>query len=204
MWLNWHTLYEVLEGEKSHIKHLRVFGCGAYVHIPQAVWKDRLCLKSELMTYTSIAPRDHGNIFMCSPENVVFTSAHADFNENLFPWYLANKKQDQIPSRSAKTSLLNSDGPSDDNKDIYHYTPYPSPIGNMKMIKADLMTISVCIQLRKCQICCSQFNEKEHYQIGENTLLPRCNPLQVQTVPCQPGNIYGEQRHPIDQLNMER
>jgi len=163
MRLNWHTPYKVLEGEKPCIKHLWVFGCGAYVHIPQAVWKDKLCPKSELITYISIAPRDHGNIFMCSPENVIFTSAHADFNKNLFPWCLANKKQDQIPSRPAKTSLINSDGPSDDNKDIYHHTPYPSPIGNMKMIKADLMTISVCIQLHKCQICCSRFNEKEHY-----------------------------------------
>ena len=43
----------------------------------------------------------------------------------------------------------------------------------MKRIKADLMMISVCIQLRKCQICCSQFNKKEHYQIGENTLSDR-------------------------------
>jgi len=92
MWLNWYTPYEILEEEKPCIEHLQVFGCGAYVHIPQAVWKDKLCPKSELMIYIGIVPRDHGNIFMRLPENVVFTSAHADFNENLFPWCPANKK----------------------------------------------------------------------------------------------------------------
>ena len=40
--------------------------------------------------------------------------------------------------------------------------------------------------------------------MGENTLPPRRNPPRVRTVPRQPGNIYGEQRHPIDQLNMGR
>ena len=37
------------------------------------------------MMYIGIVPGDHGNIFMCLPENVVFASAYADFNENLFP-----------------------------------------------------------------------------------------------------------------------
>jgi len=205
MRLNWRTPYEVLEGEKPCIEHLRVFGCGAYVHIPQAVQKDKLCPKSKLMTYIGIAPGDHGNIFMCSLENVVFTSAHADFNENLFPRCPANKKQDQIPSRPAKTPLLNPDGPSDDDEDTYHHTPYPSP--NRKHEKdqgrpdddqcphttAQVPDLPPSIQ-----------DGEERYQMGENTLPPRRNPPQVRTVPRQPGNIYGEQRHPIDQLNMGR
>jgi len=29
--------------------------------------------------------------------------------------------------RPAKTPLLNLDSPSNDDKDVYHHTPYPSP-----------------------------------------------------------------------------
>jgi len=54
MWLNWRTFYKVLEEEKPHIEHLWVFGYGVYVYIPQAVRKDKLCPKSELITYIGI------------------------------------------------------------------------------------------------------------------------------------------------------
>jgi len=79
------------------------------------------------MMYIGIAPRDHRNIFMHLPENMIFTSVHVNFNKNLFLQCPTNKKQDQIPLRPAKTPLLNLDGPSDDDEDVYHYTPYSSP-----------------------------------------------------------------------------
>ena len=79
------------------------------------------------MMYIGIVPGDHGNIFMCLPENMVFTSVHVNFNKNLFLQCPTNKKQDQIPSRPAKTPLLNLDSPSDNDEDVYHYTLYSSP-----------------------------------------------------------------------------
>jgi len=40
--------------------------------------------KSELMIYIGIVLEGHRNIFICSPKNVVFTAAHAEFIENYF------------------------------------------------------------------------------------------------------------------------
>jgi hypothetical protein len=35
--LDWHTPYELIYGEIPDVRHLRIFGCGAYVHIPPEV-----------------------------------------------------------------------------------------------------------------------------------------------------------------------
>ena len=75
--LDWKTPYELLYGEQPRVDHLRVFGCGAYVHIPPETRKNKLAPKSELMIYLGVAPGGHGNIFMRLPNNVVFTSAPA-------------------------------------------------------------------------------------------------------------------------------
>jgi hypothetical protein len=83
--LKWLTPHEQLKGEVPSIEHLQVFGCGAYVHIPANIRKNKLAPKSELMTYIGVAPDGHGNRFMRSPNNVVFTSSHAIFEETLFP-----------------------------------------------------------------------------------------------------------------------
>jgi hypothetical protein len=33
--LKWDTPYTLLNGEVPDVSHLKVFGCGAYVHIPK-------------------------------------------------------------------------------------------------------------------------------------------------------------------------
>ena len=83
--LKWQTPFEAVKGEVPRIDHLRVFGCGAYVHIPANIRKNKLAPKSETMVYLGIAPGGHGNRFMRAPNNVVFTSAHAIFEEAYFP-----------------------------------------------------------------------------------------------------------------------
>ncbi|KAI0055088.1 hypothetical protein BV25DRAFT_1932262, partial [Artomyces pyxidatus] len=75
------TPFETLTGQQPRIDHLRVFGCGAYVHLPPAVCQNKLAPKSELMTYLGVVPGGHGN----PPNNAVFTLAHALFDENMFP-----------------------------------------------------------------------------------------------------------------------
>ena len=49
--LDWQTPYYVLNYEIPDISHLRVFGCGAYVHILEAHQINKLSSRSELMIY---------------------------------------------------------------------------------------------------------------------------------------------------------
>ncbi|KAI0357253.1 hypothetical protein OH77DRAFT_1384308, partial [Trametes cingulata] len=61
------------------------------------------------MTYIGIPPGGMGFRFMRAPNNVIFTAAHALFDENMFPKCSANKRQ--------RTSRVNepADEPSNDN-----------------------------------------------------------------------------------------
>src|SRR5882757_6180024 len=81
---NWRTPYELLYGERPSIAHLRVFGCGAYVFLPAEVRANKLTPKSEMMTYLGNAPGANGFVFMRSPNNILFYSMHAVFDEAMF------------------------------------------------------------------------------------------------------------------------
>ena len=83
--LNWRTPHELLKGEKPLVSHLKVFRCGAYGHFPDETWKGKLQPKSQLMIYLGVSAGSECNyLFMC-PNNTLHTSAHAIFNEHLFP-----------------------------------------------------------------------------------------------------------------------
>ncbi|PIL22579.1 hypothetical protein GSI_15268 [Ganoderma sinense ZZ0214-1] len=73
--LEWRTPYELLNGTKPDISHLRVFGCGAYVFLPPEVRKNKLSPKSELMIYLGVGAGNHNHKFMRLPNNVIFTAA---------------------------------------------------------------------------------------------------------------------------------
>ncbi len=121
--LNWLTPYEKLHGEAPTINHLRVFGCGTYVHIPPETWKNKLAPKSELMIYLGVAPGDHGNIFMCLPNNVLYTSAHALFDESMCP-----KCADRNKRLLTHLPDVNPDAPlGSDDEEEPHYAPQKSP-----------------------------------------------------------------------------
>jgi hypothetical protein len=66
------------------VEHLQVFGCATYVFIPAEVCENKLAPKSELMTYLGNHPRGKGWIFMCGPNNVIFSAAQATFDESLY------------------------------------------------------------------------------------------------------------------------
>jgi hypothetical protein len=79
------TPFKRLHRTKPDVAHLRVFGCGAYVFLPEDVQSNNLSPRSELMTFIGIVEGTKGYIFMRSPNNVVFTAIQALFDEKLFP-----------------------------------------------------------------------------------------------------------------------
>ena len=83
---NWQTPFEVLHGSQPDIAHLCIFGCAAYVDLPEDVQANKMAPKSELMVYIGVTPGNGSNfLFMRSPNNVLFISTHALFNEAHFP-----------------------------------------------------------------------------------------------------------------------
>ena len=79
------TPFERLQRTKPDVAHLRVFGCGAYVFLPEDIRTNTLSPISELMTFISYSDGTKGYIFMRSPNNVVFTAIQALFDETLYP-----------------------------------------------------------------------------------------------------------------------
>ena len=79
------TPFERLQHTKPDVAHLQVFGCGAYVFLPEDVQSNNLSPRSELMTFIGLSEGTKGYIFMRSPNNIVFTAIQALFDETLFP-----------------------------------------------------------------------------------------------------------------------
>jgi len=76
---------EWLSKVRPSIDHLRVLGCGAYVFIPTEIGENKLAPKAELMTFLGNHSGGKGYIFMRRPNNVIFSAAHATFDESMFP-----------------------------------------------------------------------------------------------------------------------
>jgi len=83
--LHWRTPSEILTNIRPSVDHLRVLGCAAYVFIPAEVQTNKLAPKSELMVYLGTHSGGKGWIFMRGPNNVIFSAAHALFDESMFP-----------------------------------------------------------------------------------------------------------------------
>jgi hypothetical protein len=82
--LDWQTPYELINNEVPDISHLRVFGCGAYVHLPPDTHKDKLSPKSELMVYLGRPSGIKADMFMRKSNHLLY-SDKALFDELLFP-----------------------------------------------------------------------------------------------------------------------
>jgi hypothetical protein len=79
------TPFERLHHTKPDVAHLRVFGCGAHIFLPEDVRSNNLSPRSELMTFIVIVEETKGYISMRSPNNVVFIAIQALFEQILFP-----------------------------------------------------------------------------------------------------------------------
>ena len=83
--LDYKTPFEKLRAVKPSVAHFCVFGCGAYVFLPEEVRVNKLAPKSELMTFIGYADGIKGYLWMRSPNNIVFTTVKALFDETMFP-----------------------------------------------------------------------------------------------------------------------
>src|ERR1700746_3210313 len=84
MRLKWRTPFEAMTAQKPDISHLRVFGCGAYVHLHPDVCKDKLTPKAELMIHLGEAEGQKGWRFMHSG-NRIFFGTMVLFDEYFYP-----------------------------------------------------------------------------------------------------------------------
>ena len=94
--LKWKTPQEIFTGDKPKISHLHVFGCGAYVYLPNEVRANKLSPHSELMIF--IGYENNGYRFMChTQENIIFYSTQVIFDEEHFPKCLNSHSREKRP-----------------------------------------------------------------------------------------------------------
>jgi hypothetical protein len=114
------TLFERLHRTKPDVAHLRVFGCGAYVFLPEDMQSNNLSPRSELMIFIGIVEGTKGYIFMRSPNNVVFTAIQALFDETLFPKCLTMCRLGYTPVGLPPDDLQDEhNGPPDNENEDY-------------------------------------------------------------------------------------
>jgi hypothetical protein len=81
-WHDWKTPYKIIYKEKPLVKHLHVFGSGAYIFVPEEDCKKKLQPKAKLMTYIGWGPSGHR--FMNEDGGKRHVS-NAKWDEYLFP-----------------------------------------------------------------------------------------------------------------------
>ena len=132
--LKWRTPYELLYNEVPSIGHLRVFGCGAYVHLPDDVRKDKLSPKSELMIFLGYPDGLKGYLFMQLPNNTLFKGTTAIFDEEMMPKCNKIVKRrftpvgDKLPSK--EDPLIPPEADDDDDFPPHRRSPSPDQRDN--------------------------------------------------------------------------
>ena len=109
------------------MNHIRAFSCRAYVYLPKGTHKNKMSLKSELMIYLGIVSGENRNLFICLLGNIVFISAHTDFDEKSFPCCKDTKQQNWILPDPKQSPLSQSLSELDDDDNLPHYLPPKSP-----------------------------------------------------------------------------
>jgi len=83
--LKWQTPYKTLRSDKSDVSHLCVFGCGAYIFLPEDIRANKLSPKSETMVYLRQPAGYKGFCFYHITAGCIFIGATAIFDETFFP-----------------------------------------------------------------------------------------------------------------------
>jgi len=117
--LKWLTPFEALRNKKPDVSHLCIFGCGAYVFLPEDVRANKLSPKSETMVYLGQPAGYKGFCFYRITNGHIFIGATTVFNKTYFPRCPDGKQRhftelgDEPPTENRY--LDNSIDQSDDN-----------------------------------------------------------------------------------------
>ena len=130
-----------------------MFSCRAYVYLLQGIYRDKMFPKLELIIYLGIISGGHGNLFMHLLGNIVFTSAHVEFNEKLFPCCKATIKQRLLNPNIQLPYLKNLSELKSDNDLLYQLL---HKTGKLIVTKRMLMKINRHIYLCKFLVNCTQ------------------------------------------------
>ncbi len=99
--LEWCTPYELIFDKVPDVGHLRVFGCGAYVYLPEDVQVNKLAPKAELRVFLGFPLGTKGFLFMRLHNNSLFTGVTALFDEEMMPKCPTFKKASFYSDRRA-------------------------------------------------------------------------------------------------------
>lgn len=189
----WRTPFEALNGDKPSVERLRVFGCGAYVHIPAETRANKLAPKSELMTY--IGNTDHGWKFMRAPNNVVFISSQAVFDENAFPKCPVTQHRPERHRTAAPPATTDHQSPTgpggDDDDAMPPRPPYSFP-------KEPERRPDEGPDAPHRRGPSSPPAASGDHQEGPANLPPLRRSTRERKPVQRPGNVYGESRRPQD------
>ena len=117
----WKTPLENLTGKKPDISYLHVFGCEAWVFIPQEKCSDKLSPKSEHMTFIGYEQNSKAYKFMTSTNSIVISS-QATFFEDRFPH--KGKDDENFTKELGRIwEESNNDPPSNLDNNIPDYDP---------------------------------------------------------------------------------
>jgi hypothetical protein len=112
--LKWKTPFELFHRTKPDLSNAQVFGCGTHVFLPDEIHKNKLSARSELMVFLGFDGLNYK--FMRLPNNMLFVSPQAVFDETHFPKCPMLKPSSDIRKRideNAPRSL----SPQDENND---------------------------------------------------------------------------------------
>jgi hypothetical protein len=142
--VKWVTPIELTDKETLDLSKLKIFGSGAYVFILKDIRKNKLSLKSELMTFLGYRFGHESNmILMRALNNFLFHGTTALFNKTLFPKYPTTKVPPvtQVHNKRKKSTEENptvviefDEDSSDDDDNLLPYSPQPpkAPSGSLQ------------------------------------------------------------------------
>jgi hypothetical protein len=191
--LGWQTPFMNLHGEVPDISHLRVFGCGAYVHIPEARRANKLSPKSEPMIYIGHTEGIKAYKFMRGT-NQVYTSNTALFDETIFP----RCDKQRVRGTTRLNEPIGNQPPIDAEDDQSKTQPIPSGTDD------DQPSYHTPKIRHKRESAPDHDGGTETPDQSTAPLPPPTDTEQIplrrsdrqRKIPTRPGNVYGDNRHP--------